>query len=95
VSIYRKALPKTPHVKYFDERSGGYARCAVTPNNFWAEYKLAQNVADRFSPIKTVVTFDVSAEGNLDLGEEATRMETLADVKLVEPELDYRVVRWR
>jgi len=95
VSIYRKALPKTPHVKYFDERSGGYARCVVTPDNFQAEYKLAQNVTDRLSPVKTVATFDVAAEDNPNLRKGATRMETLIDVKLVEPEPDHRCVGWR
>jgi hypothetical protein len=66
-----------------------------TSNNFRAEYKLAQNVADRLSPVKTVATFDVAAEGNPDLREGATRLETLTHVKLVEPEPDYRVVGWR
>jgi alkaline phosphatase D len=92
VSTYRRALPKIPHVKHFDERPGGYVRCVVTPDNFRTEYKLAQNVADRLSPVKTVATFDVAAEGNPNLREGATRMETLADVKLVEPEPDYSVV---
>ena len=94
-SIYRRALPRNPHVKHLDERPGGYARCVVTPDYFRAEYKLARNVADRLSPVKTVATFDVAAEGNPNLREGATRMETLADVKLVEPEPDHRVVGWR
>ena len=67
----------------------------VTPNNCRAEYKLAQNVADRLSPVKTVATFDVAAEGNPNLRKGATKTETLVDVKLVEPEPDYRVVGWR
>ncbi len=49
-NTYRKALPKNPHVKHFDERPGGYARCAVVPHNFRAEYRLARNVADSLSP---------------------------------------------
>ncbi len=52
MSTYRSALPKNPHVKYFEERPGGYVRCVVTPDNFRAEYKLAQNVADRLSPVR-------------------------------------------
>jgi hypothetical protein len=68
---------------------------SVTPDNFRAEYKLAQNVADRLSPVKTVATFDVAAEGNPNLRKGVTKTETLADVKLVEPEPDYRVVGWR
>ncbi len=93
MSTYRGALPKNPHVRHFDERPGGYTRCIVTPDNFRAEYKLARNVADRLSPVKTVATFDIAAEANPDLREGATRMETLADMKLVEPEPpDYRVV---
>ena len=94
-NTYRKALPKNPHVRYFDERPGGYVRCTVTPNNCHAEYKLAQNTADRLSPVKTVATFDVAAEGNPNIRRGATKVETLADVKLVEPEPDYRVVGWR
>ena len=94
-NTYRRALPKNPHVKYFDERPGGYVRCAVTPDNFRAEYKLVQNVADRLSPVKTVATFDVAAEGNPNVRKGATKVETLTDVKLVEPEPDYRVVGWR
>jgi hypothetical protein len=47
VSTYRRALPKSPHVKHFDERPGGYVRCVVMPDNFRAKYKLAQDVADR------------------------------------------------
>jgi alkaline phosphatase D len=94
-NTYRKALPKNPHVRYFDERPGGYVRCTVTPNNCRAEYKLAQNTADRLSPVKTVATFDVAAEGNPSIRKGATKVETLADVKLVEPEPDYRVVGWR
>jgi phosphodiesterase/alkaline phosphatase D-like protein len=94
-NTYRKALPKNPHVRYFDERPGGYVRCTVMPNNCRAEYKLAQNTADRLSPVKTVATFDVAAEGNPNIRKGATKVETLADVKLVEPEPDYRVVGWR
>jgi alkaline phosphatase D len=95
INTYRRALPNNPHVKYFDERPGGYARCTVTPETFRAEYKLAQNVTDRLSPVKTVATFDVAAEGDPNLRRGATKMETLTDVKLVEPEPDYRVVGWR
>jgi alkaline phosphatase D len=95
INTYRRALPKNPHVKYFDERPGGYAKCTVTPDNFRAEYKLAANVVDRFSPVKTVATFDVAAEGDPNLRKGATKVETLTDVKLVEPEPDYRVVGWR
>ena len=84
-----------PQVKHFDESSGGYVRCVVTPENFRAEYKLAQNVADPLSPVNTVATFDVAAESNPNLRKGATRMETLTDVKLVDPEPDYRVVGWR
>jgi alkaline phosphatase D len=94
-STYRGALPKNSHVRYLDERPGGYVRCAVTPDNFRAEYKLAQNVADRLSPLKTVATFDVAAESNPNLRKGATRMESLIDVKLVEPEPHHRVVGWR
>ena len=65
------------------------------PHLLRAEYRLAQNVADRPSPVKTVATFDVEAESNPNLREGVTRMETLADVNLVEPEPDYRIVGWR
>lgn len=94
-NTYRRALPKNPHVNYFDERPGGYVKCIVTRYNFRSEYKLTQNVADRLSPVKTVATFEVAAEGNPNLRKGATKIETLADVKLVEPEPDYRVVGWR
>jgi hypothetical protein len=67
----------------------------VTPEYFRAEYKLAQNVADRLSPVKTVATFKVTAEDNSNLRKGAIKMETLVEVKLVEPEPDYRVVGWR
>jgi alkaline phosphatase D len=95
ISTYRRALPRNPHVKHFDERPGGYTRCIVTPDNFRAEYKLAQNVADRLSPVKAVANFDLAAESNPNLRKGAIMIETLADVKLVEPEPDYRVVGWR
>jgi hypothetical protein len=70
-------------------------RCTVTPDTCRTEYRLAQNIADRLFPIKTVATFDVVAEGNPNLRKGATKVETLAYVKLVEPEPDYRVVGWR
>ena len=95
VNTYRKALPRNPHVRYFDERPGGYVRCVVTPDNFRAEYKFARNVTDRLSPVKTVTTFDIVAGDDPNLRKGATMLETLADVKLVEPEPDYRVVGWR
>jgi alkaline phosphatase D len=94
-NTYRRALSKNPHVKYFDERPGGYVRCVVTRDNFRAEYKLALNVVDRLSPVKTVATFEAAAEGNPNLRKGATKVETLTAVKLVEPEPDYRVVGWR
>jgi hypothetical protein len=53
-----------------------------------------QNVTVRLSPVKTVATVNVAAEDNLNLGKGATRMETLVDVKLVEPEPGHRVVGW-
>jgi hypothetical protein len=42
-----------------------------------------------------VATFDVAAESDPNLRKGATKVETLTDVKLVEPEPDYRVVGWR
>jgi alkaline phosphatase D len=58
---YREAytghLDQNPHVRFFDERNGGYVRCDVTPEGWRTEMKLADSIADPNSPVSTFASF--------------------------------------
>jgi len=56
---YKEALDKNPHIRYFDERNGGYVRCEITPDHWRSELRVADSVEDRRSPVHTVASFVV------------------------------------
>jgi alkaline phosphatase D len=56
---YRGHLDQTPHVRFFDERNGGYVRCDVTQEEWRVEMKLADSISDPDSPVPTFASFVV------------------------------------
>jgi alkaline phosphatase D len=54
---YKGHLDQNPHVRYFDERTGGYVRCEVTPEEWRTEMKLADSIEDPESPVRTFASF--------------------------------------
>ena len=56
---YEGHLEENPHVRYFDERNGGYVRCEITAEEWRAEIKLADSIKDPESPVRTVASFVV------------------------------------
>ena len=56
-----KARSANPHVKYFDSRPGGYARCSLTRTRWRTDLRLADSTLDRSSPVRTVASFVVES----------------------------------
>jgi len=54
---YRGHLEQNPHVRFFDERTGGYVRCEVTPEECRTDMKLADFIEDPYSPVRTFASF--------------------------------------
>jgi alkaline phosphatase D len=54
---YKGHLDQNPHVRYFDERNGGYVRCEVTPEEWRTDMKLADAIEDPNSPVRTFASF--------------------------------------
>jgi alkaline phosphatase D len=54
---YRGHLDQDPHVRFFDERNGGYVRCGVAQEEWRVEMKLADSISDPESPVCTFVSF--------------------------------------
>jgi alkaline phosphatase D len=54
---YKRHLEQNPHVRFFDERTGGYVRCEVTPEEWRTEMKLADSIEDPESPVRTFASF--------------------------------------
>jgi alkaline phosphatase D len=54
---YKRHLEQNPHVRFFDERTGGYVRCEVTPEEWRTEMKLADSIGDPNSPVRTFASF--------------------------------------
>src|SRR5215204_1699604 len=55
--LYEGHLEQNPHVRYFDERTGGYVRCEVTPEEWRTEMKLADSIKDPASAVRTFASF--------------------------------------
>ncbi len=56
---YRGHLEGNPHVRFFDERNGGFVRCDVTQEEWRVEMKLADSISDSNSPVQTFASFVV------------------------------------
>ena len=54
---YERHLEQNPHVRFFDERTGGYVRCEVTPEEWRTEMKLAESIEDPDAPVHTFASF--------------------------------------
>ncbi len=54
---YRGHFDQNPHVRFFDERNGGYVRCDVTQEECRVEMKLADSISDPDSPVHTFASF--------------------------------------
>jgi alkaline phosphatase D len=48
---YKEHREDNPHVRFFDERTGGYVRCEVTLEEWRTEMKLADSIEDPESPV--------------------------------------------
>jgi alkaline phosphatase D len=59
LEAYEGHLDQNPHVRYFDERNGGYVRCDLTPEEWRTDMKLADSIKDPESPVRTVASFIV------------------------------------
>jgi alkaline phosphatase D len=56
-----KALPANPHIRYFDSRQRGYARCDVTPARCQVAFRAIADATDAMSPIHTQASFVVES----------------------------------
>jgi alkaline phosphatase D len=56
---YKGHRDQNPHVRFFDERTGGYVRVDLTPEEWRTEMKLADTIEDRESPVRTFASFVV------------------------------------
>ncbi len=56
---YKEVLDKNPHVRYFNERNGGYVRCNVTWGLWRSDLRIAGSICDRRSPVRTIASFFV------------------------------------
>jgi alkaline phosphatase D len=56
---YEGHLEQNPHVRFFDERTGGYVRVDLTPEEWRTEMKLAGSIKDPESPVRTFASFVV------------------------------------
>ena len=56
---YRGHLDQNPHVRFFDERNGGYVRCGVAQEEWRVEMKLADSISDPDSSDRTFASFVV------------------------------------
>jgi alkaline phosphatase D len=56
---YKEVLDKNPHIRYFNERNGGYVRCNVIPGLWRSDLRVARSVSKRRSPVRTVASFVV------------------------------------
>ena len=53
------ARPENPHVKFFDDRPGGYVRCNLNAKRWKSDLRLAVSVRDPRSPVGTAASFVV------------------------------------
>lgn len=56
---YKEVLNKNPHIRYFNERNGGYVRCDVTQGLWHSNLRIADSICDRRSPVHTIASFVV------------------------------------
>ena len=56
---YKGHLDQNPHVRYFDERRGGYVRCELTSDLWRTDMKLADTLEDPESRVRTFASFIV------------------------------------
>ena len=56
-----KVLSANPHVRFFDSRQRGYARCEVTPTRWQTVFRAMADVADEQSAIRTLASFVVES----------------------------------
>jgi alkaline phosphatase D len=56
---YKEVLYKNPHIRYFNERNGGYVRCNVTPGLWRSDLRIADSICDRRSAVRTMTSFVV------------------------------------
>lgn len=53
---YRGALPSNEHVKYFDDRQGGYVLCTVNDRYWRSDFRLADSLNSSTSLVRTVAS---------------------------------------
>src|SRR3712207_2329592 len=53
------ARPENPHVRYFDDRPGGYVRCDLNASRWRSDYRLAKTTLKPESPVRNVASFVV------------------------------------
>ncbi|MEI6317067.1 MAG: alkaline phosphatase D family protein [Pseudomonadota bacterium] len=56
-----KALPDNPHIRYFDSRQRGYARCEVSRARLQAVFRGLADAADEQSSMRTLASFVVES----------------------------------
>ena len=54
-------LPDNPHVRYFESRHRGYARCLVTPGRWTTDLRVVSDVRDQNASARTLASFVVEA----------------------------------
>jgi alkaline phosphatase D len=54
-------LPDNPHVKFFDSRKRGYARCDVTPGRWQTDFVAVEHVHARDAPASILASFVVES----------------------------------
>jgi len=59
IDTIKAARPENPHVKYFDDRPGGYVRCDLNASRWRSDYRLAKTTLKPESPVRNVASFVV------------------------------------
>ena len=58
---FARVLPKNPHVRFFDSRRRGYARCEITPRSWRTDFMALDDVREAASGIRQLASFTVEA----------------------------------
>jgi alkaline phosphatase D len=57
----RAVLPRNPHIKFFDSRARGYARCELTQRQWRTDFQAVEHVRSRDAAASTLASFIVES----------------------------------
>jgi alkaline phosphatase D len=60
-TFFEAYLAENPHIKFFDQRHGGYVGVTLTPDLWQGDVKVLQSVTTPGAPLSTAASFVVEA----------------------------------